>query len=131
MFENDPCTFTIRCFANKWKPHVLWELRSGEPIRFGTLLKRMPISERVLSQTLKELIADSLVDREVFPDVPPRVEYCITEIGKTAIPIIESMYNWGRARMLATGHPLDEVGEMRHGYLPLDQDKTNNPSKYC
>lgn len=131
MFEHDPCTFTIKCIANKWKPHVLWELRSGTAVRFSALLRRLPITERVLSQTLKELVADELVARVCYPEVPPRVEYTITELGLTTIPLIEALYDWGRTRMQAINVPLDEVGEMRHGYLPLDREKTENPALYC
>lgn len=131
MFEHDPCTFTIKCIANKWKPHVLWELRSGTAVRFSALLRRLPITERVLSQTLKELVSDELVARACYAEVPPRVEYTITELGLTTIPLIASLYDWGRTRMRAIQLPLDEVGEMRHGYLPLDRDKTENPALYC
>jgi DNA-binding HxlR family transcriptional regulator len=131
MFEQDPCTFTIKCFANKWKPHVLWEMRSGNAVRFSTILRRLPITERVLSQTLKELVADELVMRECFAEIPPRVEYSITSLGQTTIPLIEALYDWGRTRMQSVGLPLDEVGEMRHGYLPLDKEKTENPALFC
>lgn len=131
MFEHDPCTFAIKCIANKWKPHVLWELRESESIRFSALQRRLPITERVLSQTLRELAADGLVTRDCYAEVPPRVEYTITELGLTTIPIISTLYEWGRERMLAKGTPIDEVGEMRHGHLPLDKDRTENPSLYC
>lgn len=131
MFENDPSAYAIKCIANKWKPHILWELRNREPARFSTIQRRLPIAERVLSQTLKELVGDGLVSRECYPEIPPRVEYTITELGLTTIPILEQLYNWGRERMLAAGGTPDEVGEMRHGFLPYDREKTENPSLYC
>lgn len=131
MFEQDPCTFTIKSIANKWKPHVLWELRESAPIRFSALLRRLPITERVLSQTLRELTSDGLVMRDCYAEVPPRVEYTITELGLSTIPIISTLYEWGRDRMLNIGAPIDEVGEMRHGHLPLDKERTDNPALYC
>lgn len=131
MFEQDPCTFTIKCIANKWKPHILWELRDSEPLRFSILFRRLPITERVLSQTLRDLVADGLVARDCFAEVPPRVEYTITELGLSTIPIIETLYEWGRERMLSIGVPIDEVNEMRHGHLPLDRERTENPSQFC
>lgn len=131
MFEQDPCTYAIKSIANKWKPHVIWELREEEAIRFSALLRRLPITERVLSQTLRELVSDGLVNRTCYAEVPPRVEYTITELGLTTIPIISTLYEWGRDRMIANGVPIDEVGEMRHGHLPLDKERTENPSLYC
>ena len=131
MFEQDPCTYAIKSIANKWKPHVIWELREEEAIRFSALLRRLPITERVLSQTLRELVSDGLVKRTCYAEVPPRVEYTITELGLTTIPIISTLYEWGRDRMIANGAPIDVVGEMRHGHLPLDKERTENPSLYC
>lgn len=131
MFEQDPFSYTVKSIGNKWKPHVLWEMRDEQPIRFSTIRKRIPITERVLSQTLKELVSDGLVSKEIFAEIPPRVEYTITEVGQSTISILTAIYDWGRSRMLERGEPIDGVGEMRHGYLPLDKDKTENPSQFC
>lgn len=131
MFENDPCTFTLKCIGNKWKAHILWELRSSEPARFGVMLKRFPITERVLSQNLKELVSDGLVQRCVYAEVPPRVEYSITELGSTVLPIISAIYQWGRLRMLENGLRPDSIGEMRFGYTPGNQNMMEDPRLFC
>lgn len=131
MFEHDPYAFSLKAIGNKWKPHILWELRNGESIRFREIFRRLPITERVLSQTLKELVADGLVVRTSYNEVPPRVEYSITELGSTTIPIITALYDWGREQMETRGIAIDDIGEMRHGYIPLDKNKTENPAPYC
>lgn len=118
MFNNDPVAFALKRIGGKWKPHLLWGISHDEPMRFSKALNNIPISERVLAQTLRELEMDGLLERKVFPEVPPRVEYYLTDIGKSAIPILATLYDWGRARMLESGIAPDPVGEIRHGHMP-------------
>lgn len=83
--------------GNKWALVVLVRIYGNEPVRFNELYRSIPsVSEKVLSQVLKQLTADGLVRRELFPDVPPRVEYSLSDLGKTLIPHINALMIWGQ-----------------------------------
>ena len=88
---------TMNFIGGKWKTVVLWYLIK-EKKRFGELRKLVPqMTERMLSITLSQLEADGLVHREVIVDKPPlKVEYSLTDFGKTLIPVLESVALWGR-----------------------------------
>ncbi len=87
---------TMDYIGGKWKTVVLWYLRN-KTMRFGELKKQIPdITEKMLSIQLKKLEDDGLVKREVFAEVPLRVEYSLTEFGKTLSPVVESIARWGR-----------------------------------
>ncbi len=76
---------------------VLVKISEGEPVRFNELYRNIPsVSEKVLSQVLKQLTVDGIIQRELFPDVPPRVEYSVTDLGKTLLPHIEALIKWGQ-----------------------------------
>jgi DNA-binding HxlR family transcriptional regulator len=87
---------TMHYIGGKWKTVVLWYLRD-KTMRFSELKKQIPdITEKMLSLQLKSLEEDGLVKREVFPEVPPRVEYSMTEFGRSLRPVLESIAKWGR-----------------------------------
>ncbi|MFN0275926.1 MAG: winged helix-turn-helix transcriptional regulator [Chitinophagales bacterium] len=87
---------TMDFIGGKWKTVVLWYLRN-RTMRFGELNKQIPdITEKMLSIQLKTLEGDGLIKREVFAEVPLRVEYSLTDFGKTLIPVLESIAKWGR-----------------------------------
>lgn len=87
---------TMGYIGGKWKTVVLWYLRN-KTLRFGELKKQIPdITEKMLSLQLKSLEEDGLVMRKVFPEVPLRVEYSLTDFGKTLVPVLEAIANWGR-----------------------------------
>lgn len=87
---------TMNFIGGKWKTVVLWYLRKDKK-RFSELRRLIPsITEKMLSLQLKQLEQDGFVDRIVYPEVPPRVEYRLTEFGKTLIPILEEVAKWGR-----------------------------------
>ncbi|MGG1662401.1 winged helix-turn-helix transcriptional regulator [Brevibacillus sp. NRS-1366] len=91
---------TLSIFSGKWKVVILWHLGVEGPHRFSELQRLFPkITHKMLTSQLKELMEDGIVHREVFPDVPPRVEYSMTALGMTLLPIIEMMYEWGEKRM--------------------------------
>ena len=101
-FEMEGRTFhcaldvSMSFIGGKWKSVLLWYLRA-EPKRFSELNRLVPgITEKMLSLQLKELEADGIIRREVFAEVPPRVEYSFTEFGRTMIPMLEAIANWGR-----------------------------------
>ena len=93
-----PCcaSLTMGIIGGKWKTIVLWYLRD-KTLWFGELKKQIPdITEKMLSLQLKKLEEDGLVKREVFAEVPLRVEYSLTDFGKTLKPVVEAIAKWGR-----------------------------------
>ena len=86
----------ISRFGDKWSLLILYVLSSANaPVRFSELERRISdISSRVLSSCLRTLEADALVKRTIYPEVPPRVEYSLTEVGLSLIPHLESLTNW-------------------------------------
>ncbi len=90
-----PVEMTLQLIGNKWKIFVLRELLPGAK-RFGELQKSIPnISQKVLTQNLRSMEKDGLIIRKVFAEVPPRVEYRLTELGHTLRPVIVAMLEWG------------------------------------
>lgn len=82
--------------AGKWKLPILWELSKGTK-RFNELQKILTeISQGILTQQLRELERDGMVHREVYKEVPPKVEYSLTEIGKSLIPVLNVVCAWGK-----------------------------------
>jgi DNA-binding HxlR family transcriptional regulator len=80
--------------GGKWTLIVVWHLRSGR-LRFGELEKAIgDISQKALTDTLKYLEGSALITRTVFPEVPPRVEYALTPLGRTLLPIVEAIETW-------------------------------------
>ncbi len=83
-------------FGDKWSLLVLYQLHDNGTLRFNELHRDMAdCSQKMLSQTLKRLEQIGLISRQVYPEVPPRVEYSFTDLGRTLIPIIEQMRTWG------------------------------------
>lgn len=100
IIEICPVRNVVARFGNKWALLVILILNENSPIRFNQLGKQIPdISTKVLSNTLHILEADGLVKRTVFPEVPIRVEYELTETGKTLVPIILSLTEWANKNM--------------------------------
>lgn len=95
-----PLRLTMSLIESKWKSCILDELRSGEPLRPSEIHKRLPeAAPRVLDIQLKEMAEDGLVSKTIFPELPPRSEYRITELGLSLIPIIDNMLTWGKEHM--------------------------------
>lgn len=100
IIEICPIRNVVARFGNKWALLVILILNENTPIRFNQLRKQIPdISTKVLSNTLHILEADGLVKRTVFPEVPIRVEYELTETGKSLVPIILSLTEWAQNNM--------------------------------
>lgn len=90
------CTLvhTMNIIGKKWKPIIIYLLSSGE-LRFGQLNAMVPsISKKVLTSQLKELMADELINRKEFAEVPPRVEYSLTSKGKALLPALKELSQW-------------------------------------
>lgn len=93
---NCPLLATLNVIGGKWKPIILHMLSSGT-MRFGMLKKNIPpVSQKMLTQQLRELEADGIISRRVYAEVPPKVEYSLTVKGATLIPILEKLYAWGQ-----------------------------------
>ena len=87
----------LEWLGNKWALVVLVKISENGPVRFNDLYRNIPsVSEKVLSQVLRQLTTDGIIRRELFPDVPPRTEYSVTEFGRTLLPHVEALLNWGR-----------------------------------
>jgi len=93
--EGCPVEFTLEIIGGKWKGVLLYHLMDGKK-RFGELRRICPdITQRMLTLQLRELEEDGLVHREVYRQVPPKVEYSLTEYGRTLEPLIQLMKEWG------------------------------------
>ena len=91
-----PVETTLSVVGGKWKSVILYYLLSRPVMRFNEFQKVMPgITPQMLSRQLRELEADSLLRRKVYPQVPPKVEYTLTEFGQTLKPVIFAMMKWG------------------------------------
>lgn len=94
--NNTGFSYTLSLISGKYKMTILYTLMEFEVVRFNELKKYIgTISYKTLSSTLKELEADRLVHREEYPQIPPKVEYSLTERGKSLIPILDRMCEWG------------------------------------
>ena len=100
IIEICPVRNVIARFGNKWALLVVLVLSEHEKVRFSELCRLIPdISSRVLSGTLKTLEADGLVSRTTYPVVPPKVEYQLTEMGRTRVPLIVQLTEWAQTNM--------------------------------
>lgn len=97
---NCPVTATIELIGGKWKTIILYILSAGTK-RFGEINVRIPgISRKVLTEQLKELENDGLIIREEFKEIPPRVEYSLTSLGHSLIPVFRALEIWGNENVL-------------------------------
>ena len=94
MNQNCPVETTLSLIGGKYKALILWRLCGGT-LRFSLLQKLIPATARMLTLQLRELEQDGLVLRTVYPEVPPRVEYSMTDLGRSLMPILTAMRNWG------------------------------------
>ena len=90
-----PVETTLSLIGGKYKALILWHLSDGT-MRFSELKKAISgATAKMLTQQLRELEAQSLIHREVFPIIPPRVEYSLTDLGRSLMPVLTSMRDWG------------------------------------
>ena len=98
-----PVEATIEVIGGKWKPLILWWLHQ-KTYRFADLRRQIPgISEKMLIQHLRELEADGIVNRKVFSTVPPKVEYSLTDHGKSLKQALNAICDWGKKHMEIIG----------------------------
>ncbi len=100
---NCPVAATLHLIGGKYKALLLWHL-SGRVLRFNQLRQLVPeATPKMLTQQLRELEQDGLINRKVYPVVPPKVEYSLTPRGESLFPILEAMYSWGANLMQSQG----------------------------
>lgn len=100
-FEDTGFSYTLSLISGKYKMTILYCLMEFEPVRFNELqryLKR--ISDKTLSQNLKELERDKLIHKEIYPQIPPKVEYTLTERGKSLMSVLDQLCTWGNENRL-------------------------------
>ena len=127
--RDDPYAHVMRVVFSRWKPFILRAIHIDNGTYYSRFLKQLPITQKVLSQNLKEMQEDGLVYRQVIPEVPPRVEYHLTEAGESLIGLLDLVYDWGWVDMRKKGLPVDVLGEMWHGYRAENQDMMRQPVK--
>lgn len=97
---NTPVGVTLRVLGGKWKILILWHIKNGIS-RFGELMKHMDgITQKMLTQDLRQLESDGIISRKVYAEIPPRVEYSLTEYGKTLDPVLEKISEWGTKHLI-------------------------------
>ncbi len=111
LFPNCPIRNILSRIGDKWSLLVLFTLEKNYSQRFKELQRNIPdISQKMLTTTLKTLEADGLVRREAFPEIPPRVEYSLTDKGKSLLPHIDNLLSWAIDNM-------GDILELRKQYL--------------
>ena len=92
---NNPVELTLEVIGGKWKIPIIWRLRE-DTLRYGEIRKSLPkVTHKMLTQQLRELESDEILIRKVHPVVPPKVEYSLTLLGKSVIPVIDLLSEWG------------------------------------
>lgn len=102
MKEQPRCSIeaSVGLFNGKWKCVILWHLLDGGTLRFNELRRRVPgATQRMMTNQLRELEDDGLVHREIYPQVPPKVEYSLTPMGMSLRPILLALKEWGDAHL--------------------------------
>ncbi len=109
-----PITATLNVIGGKWKSVILWYLQDA-PLRFGELHKIIPkCSLKIYNENLKELEEDGIIKRVVFPQVPPKVEYSLTEYGKSLLPVIKILREWGVKRLIDNPDLMEENEQLKY-----------------
>jgi DNA-binding HxlR family transcriptional regulator len=94
--QDTPFGYTLSVIGGKWKMVIIYLLAENQPVRFNDLKRQIgAITFKTLSSQLKELEADGMVKRKEYPQVPPKVEYSLTEKAETLLPVLEGLCEWG------------------------------------
>lgn len=102
-FFSCPVEETQKVLGGKWKPVIIYFI-STDVRRFGELSRMITgISKRMLTANLRELEEDKIISRKVYAEVPPRVDYTLTDVGQSLMPVINLMYKWGESRQKSKG----------------------------
>jgi DNA-binding HxlR family transcriptional regulator len=102
--ESCPIEHTVNLIGHKWKVLILRNLHNDGTQRFGDLSKGIKgISQKMLTQQLRQLEQDGLITRTVYPEIPPKVEYSLTGLGESLKPVLDAMNIWGTAHIRSSG----------------------------
>ena len=92
---NNPIELSLDIIGGKWKILIIWRLKDGSQ-RYGELRRSLSkVTHKMLTQQLRELERDEIIKRKVYPEVPPKVEYSLTLLGESIIPVIDMLKEWG------------------------------------
>lgn len=92
---NNPVELSLEIIGGKWKMPIIWRLKDGTK-RYGELRRSLPrVTHKMLTQQLRELEEAEIITRKVYPEVPPKVEYSLTLLGRSVIPVIDLLREWG------------------------------------
>ena len=95
-FNETGYSYTLSLISGKYKPVILYCLMEYEPVRFNEMQRYLQkVADKTLSQNLKELEADDLIMRKVYPQIPPKVEYSLTERGRSLVKVLDKLCDWG------------------------------------
>lgn len=98
----DPLQYAVSAIGGKWKIRILWAVKNGNPLRYREIKQLIPeVTDMMLSQSLRELTECGLMERRQYQEIPPKVEYRITESGKKLMPAIELLSSWAKTEQLA------------------------------
>lgn len=114
-----PMTLVIDILSGKWKLAIIWQLTHGI-VRFNEFLRILKVSQKTLTLQLRELEKDGIIFRKVYPEVPPKVEYGLTELGESLRPVLDTMCRWGiEYKSIRAGAAKNNVGhEIMIGCAP-------------
>lgn len=121
MMKDPSCYFcpvegTLDVIGGKWKPLIIWYLRK-RVLRFSDLRRAIPgITDVMLTKQLRELEQDGVIKRKVYSQIPPKVEYSLTPLGKTLVPLLDALCTWG-------------IGHMKIPMIDDDEILSRRPSK--
>lgn len=97
-FSETGYSYTLSLISSKYKPIILYCLMEYEPVRFNEMQRYLRnIADKTLSQNLKELEKDNLIIRTVYPQIPPKVEYSLTDRGHSLVKVLDKLCDWGNA----------------------------------
>ena len=100
-FSSTGYSYTLSLISGKYKPIILYCLMEYEPVRFNEMQRYLGrIADKTLSQHLKELERDDLIHREMYPEIPPKVEYSLTERGRSLMKVLDQLCTWGNENRL-------------------------------
>ncbi|MFH0968090.1 MAG: helix-turn-helix domain-containing protein [Methanobacteriota archaeon] len=101
-----PVEAALVVIGGKWKALIIWQLKT-ETLRFTEIMDRLPmVTPRMLTKQLRELEEDAVITRKIYPEVPPRVEYTLTGLGLSVVPVLEDLCTWGGEYLTTHGCPL-------------------------
>lgn len=127
--RQDPYNYAMHVIFTRWKPFILRAMDVDGETHFARFTKQLPITQKVLSQNLHQLEDDGLILRTVIPTSPPQVSYRLTEAGKSVMPILDAVYEWAWKQMKERDLPIDELGEMWHGFREEEPEIMDAPYK--